>query len=365
MLDRLGVSPEENESICRAVPATLSAMRELVEDYLEVHPLCPETPLPAHKVLNFVFEKAARFVFGGEAYLPPEGPFTQGVERVIRRGRDNIGPAGYGCELESMEELLDFFEFRKFLNEEFDARADAKQLLSFKKEYIHFILDQIPGKSGGRILDLGCGYGTIAYHLARPGSEVVGVDYSFSRVEKIAPLFERMAARGRVDIRWGDATQLLFPDAYFDQVISADLVEHMGPGEQHQFLAEVRRVLRPGGEWYIATPNLAYLRLTTLARKFRALSRPGAPGERLARFRAEKIPYTPGASVGHGQHIGLLEAGRLARLARRAGLCPAEADFFIRSDIPSRLPGAFREAIKVPPFRGWVSAWFLVKGTVP
>ena len=116
----------------------------------------------------------------------------------------------------------------------------------------------------------------------------------------------------------GDATSMPFPDGSFSGAVCFTMLHHVPSAElQDRLLTETYRVLRPGGEWFISTPNLAYLRLTTLARKLKSLAGPGFAGERLKRWRAERIPYTPGAPVGHGQHIGLLTAGRLRRLARR------------------------------------------------
>ncbi|MEE9276657.1 MAG: class I SAM-dependent methyltransferase [bacterium] len=362
-LDRPGLAAEDNPAIVDGAPADLPSMREAVEDYLSRRPLGPDTPLAVHKALNFIFEKAARLLREEGASLPGNGPFSREVRRTLARGPENIGPAGYACAVESAEALLDFLEFRSFLYEPFDARPDAARLLSFREESIRFVLDRIPRRPGARILDLGCGYGTIAYHLAARGNEVTGVDYSFSRVEKIAPIIEKLPGRGRVSILWGDATRLPFPDGHFGQIVSADLIEHLGEEEQLLTLAEAARVLRPGGEWFISTPNLAYLRLTTLARKLKAIAGPGGAGERLRRWRAERIPYTPGAAVGHGQHIGLLTAGRLRRLARRAGLPPLRTFRYMRGDIPGRAPRAIRNLLALPPLRSWLSSWFLVSGT--
>ena len=364
-LDRPGLAAGDNQEIQAAMPGHFSFLEEMAEEYLELHPLGPDTPLSERKVLNFIFEKAAALIREEKVSLPAGKTFSREVKRVLARGPNNIGPAGYGCAVENLDDLLAFLEYRKFLFKGFDARADVGQLLSMKKEYVQFVLNQIPIRKNIRILDLGCGYGTIAYHLARPGSLVVGVDYSFARVEKLAPLFEQLSEKGRIQIRWGDVTNLPFPDGSFDQVVSADLAEHLGAEEQLSTLAEINRVLRPGGEWFISTPNLHYLRLTTLARKFLAVKCAGGLNERHRRWRAERIPYTPGAAVGHGQHIGLLTSRALKRLARKAGLRPTETAYYTRSDILAWFPRHTQALLRRRPLQEWISSWFLLRGIHP
>jgi SAM-dependent methyltransferase len=92
----------------------------------------------------------------------------------------------------------------------------------------------------GRILDLGCGIGH-SYHLLAP-RETVGVD--------IDP--ESLAGQDR-ETHVADMRDLPFPDEDFEGVLSVQSIEHVpDPG---RVLAEVRRVLRPGGTAIFVTPN--------------------------------------------------------------------------------------------------------------
>lgn len=103
--------------------------------------------------------------------------------------------------------------------------------------------------AGQRVLDVGCGPGTITLDLAErvsPG-EVVGIDAS---AEVIAQAQRAAADDGRatsVDVRFavGDAYALDADDASFDVVHAHQVLQHLR--EPVRALVELRRVLRPGG----------------------------------------------------------------------------------------------------------------------
>ena len=112
----------------------------------------------------------------------------------------------------------------------------------------------------GRVLDVGAGSGRAAVGvlLARPRSTAMGVDiYSgywgidentparFMRNAQIAGVAERAAARV------GDMRQLPFGDGEFDAVVSSYAIDHLPRAERQKAIAEVARVLKPGGEFLL------------------------------------------------------------------------------------------------------------------
>jgi SAM-dependent methyltransferase len=113
---------------------------------------------------------------------------------------------------------------------------------------------------GMRVLDVGCGRGEILRHCARLGARAYGVDYAPVAVH----IARELAAgegeeRGIAGVYQADAKWLPFPASWFDRVLMFDLVEHLHPWELDQALAEVRRVLRPGGQLIVHTaPNAWY-----------------------------------------------------------------------------------------------------------
>jgi ubiquinone/menaquinone biosynthesis C-methylase UbiE len=107
-------------------------------------------------------------------------------------------------------------------------------------------------RPGERALDLGCGTGTLLLLAAElhPGVALVGVDGD----EKALAIARRKLARAGADVQLdaGLADRLPYPDGAFDHVFSSALFHHLEPGERARALAEVRRVLRPGGGFTLA-----------------------------------------------------------------------------------------------------------------
>ena len=109
-------------------------------------------------------------------------------------------------------------------------------------------------RPGMRVLDVGSGPGSITVGLAEtvaPG-EVVGIDMQQSQVERARAL---AAERGVANVRFevGDAYRLPFPDRSFNAVFAHTVFVHLG--EPVRALAEMRRVLRPGGIVGVRDPD--------------------------------------------------------------------------------------------------------------
>ena len=112
---------------------------------------------------------------------------------------------------------------------------------------VRFLARRVP--AGGRVLDVGCGRGTLLGELADLGFEVYGFEISGAAVEGADP---------RVSIRLGDDLQsAAFPDGWFDQVIIWHVLEHLP--DPRATLCEIRRILKPGGEIVVAVPNFSSL----------------------------------------------------------------------------------------------------------
>jgi demethylmenaquinone methyltransferase/2-methoxy-6-polyprenyl-1,4-benzoquinol methylase len=95
---------------------------------------------------------------------------------------------------------------------------------------------------GMRALDLACGTGDIAFALAARGASVVGLDVTHRMVELARA---KGGAAGRARFVTGDMMSLPFPDGTFDVVTTGYGIRNVPRIETA--LAEIRRVLRPGG----------------------------------------------------------------------------------------------------------------------
>lgn len=99
-----------------------------------------------------------------------------------------------------------------------------------------------------RILELGAGGGFFAAELDRRG--FANLTLSDFTATTLAALRERIPGARLVG---ADGARLPFRDASFDVVVSTDVIEHIPEVEAH--IAEVARVLAPGGRYYVKTPN--------------------------------------------------------------------------------------------------------------
>jgi SAM-dependent methyltransferase len=101
--------------------------------------------------------------------------------------------------------------------------------------------------SHGRLLEVGSGIGVDSVQLARCGFDVTAVDLTESALAVARDLAEARSVA--VDFRLGNAERLDFPDGIFDVVYSFGVLHHTPDIERS--IAEVERVLRPGGTAYV------------------------------------------------------------------------------------------------------------------
>lgn len=100
-----------------------------------------------------------------------------------------------------------------------------------------------------RVLEIGCGTGNLTTLVKRrqPGAEVVGLDPD----PRALALATRKAGRLGVRFDRGYSQSLPYPDGSFDRVLSSLMFHHLDEEQKRGTLAEVRRVLRPGGALYL------------------------------------------------------------------------------------------------------------------
>lgn len=116
---------------------------------------------------------------------------------------------------------------------------------------VHRALIGQAGLAGGqRVLEIGCGTGSLAIRVKRthPDVDVVGSD-----PDPLAIARARRKARGMDGIRFerGYGQRLPYPDGSFDRVLSSLMLHHLDHETKIATAAEIRRVLRPGGSMHL------------------------------------------------------------------------------------------------------------------
>lgn len=114
------------------------------------------------------------------------------------------------------------------------------------------LIRQAGVRAGDRVLDLGCGTGTLSMRLkqAVPGALVTGLDAD----EAMLARARRKAAQAGVELRLDRAMadRLPYPDGSFERIVSSLFFHHLQPNEKRVILSEVCRVLAPLGELHVA-----------------------------------------------------------------------------------------------------------------
>ncbi len=154
----------------------------------------------------------------------------------------------------------------------YDRAAD--QWWSDEVRWVRTLKNLVPGRlkwfdrhidwSGKDVLDLGCGGGFMAEALAMRRARVTGIDPASGAVEAARRHSGAVGLAIQYDV--GEGEDLPYADAGFDAAVCVDVLEHVS--DLNRVLAEVTRVLRPGGLFFFDTINrtlIARLATITLA----------------------------------------------------------------------------------------------------
>lgn len=108
-----------------------------------------------------------------------------------------------------------------------------------------------------RILDVGCGTGSLMMQLVLRGYQVYGIDMSEDSVKRTNEHLRLLVPKNEFVVKKGSAEQINYPDGYFDAVIAAEVLEHL----EKDYLAvrEFYRLLKPNGICIITVPTNMYL----------------------------------------------------------------------------------------------------------
>jgi ubiquinone/menaquinone biosynthesis C-methylase UbiE len=138
------------------------------------------------------------------------------------------------------------YDLMEWFHDTFSFRGKFRELRQRTANLAHI-------QSGEQVLDVGCGTGTLAMEVqSRVGAtgRVAGVDPGAQQIARA----RAKAARRNLPIEFqiGVIEQLAFPDQTFDVVFSSLMMHHLPAPLKRQGVAEIARVLKPGGRLIIA-----------------------------------------------------------------------------------------------------------------
>lgn len=145
------------------------------------------------------------------------------------------GRATYGDE----EVEMGTMEFFQHVDERFYSWTDFLH----GDRYFERLFPYDTYAGGARVLEIGCGMGTMAMNWAKNGADVTAIDLNPVSVRETLRRFSLFGLKG--DIRQMDSNELDFPNDFFDYVYSWGVLHH-SPNLRLS-LSEMLRVLRPGG----------------------------------------------------------------------------------------------------------------------
>ncbi len=143
-----------------------------------------------------------------------------------------------------------------------DPEGPMKPLHRLNPTRLTFLRDRLAAQSGRpvaeirplaglRVLDIGCGAGLVSEPLARLGATVVGADATAENIEAARAHAAEQSLE--IDYRATTAEALLAAGESFDAVLALEIIEHVA--EPAAFLADVTRLVKPGGQLLLSTLN--------------------------------------------------------------------------------------------------------------
>jgi SAM-dependent methyltransferase len=136
--------------------------------------------------------------------------------------------------------------------------GDAPELFGPRHDYREALVMRrlLPALPGPEVLNAGAGAGTLTLRLVDAGLRVTSVDESAALCDWVSGALRARGAEAANPVLRGDVTRLPLPDAAFDAAVCAEVLEHVD--DDAGALAELARVLRPGGVLLVTVPANPY-----------------------------------------------------------------------------------------------------------
>ncbi len=118
-----------------------------------------------------------------------------------------------------------------------------------ERKFRESIVNLAQVQPGEKVLDVGCGTGSLAIAAAAKGGKIHGIDAAPEMIERARRKANK--AGMNIDFHTGLVEAIDFPDDTFDVVLSSLMVHHLPDSIKSKAFSEMHRVLRPGGRLFI------------------------------------------------------------------------------------------------------------------
>jgi SAM-dependent methyltransferase len=192
--------------------------------------------------------------------------------------------------------------------------ASPEGLARFDEAYLGFypyLAGYLPGQGGSRsrLLEIGLGYGTVSQLLAERGFDYHGLDIAPGPVEMVRHRLHMLGIGDpEVRVQAGSVLEMAHPDESFDHVVTIGCLHHTG--DIPRAVAEVERVLRPGGRAVVMLYNRrSYRQLKLMVRNLPSRLRGRRMDEEAIRAsydanqEGQAAPATDYTSVGEAKRL--------------------------------------------------------------
>ncbi len=269
VLRRLLWSPDELGLARAFVAGDLDVDGDLYETLRALHGAAPSRFRLGWRALGAALRSAAKVGAIGRPIAPPPEEMAPARSRLHSTGRDasaihhhyDVGNDFYSLVLgPSMT-----YSCARFADE----GTTLEQAQASKHDLICRKLG-LPEHRGQRLLDVGCGWGSLAIHAAsRYGATVVGITLSHEQAERARERTEQAGVADRVEIRLQDYRSL--GGESFDAISSVGMFEHVGTAQTARYFATLHGLLGPGGRLCnhaISTPGGSRLEGRTFMHRY-------------------------------------------------------------------------------------------------
>ncbi|MEV6795027.1 cyclopropane-fatty-acyl-phospholipid synthase family protein [Streptomyces sp. NPDC051320] len=228
------------------VEGDLYAALELLAGLIWEHDDEQDKKRPLHPLLDSRLRTAARGLLDLGGPLPPPPPPAEEIRR--RRGPIHTKHRDKQAISHHYDVGNDFYELVLGPSMVYSCAywADDSTLETAQRDKLDLVCRKLALKEGMRLLDVGCGWGSMAIHAAREyGVQVTGV--TLSR-EQAAYARKRIADEGltdRIEIRVQDYRDV--KDGPYDAISSIGMAEHVGSVRYREYADDVFALLKPGG----------------------------------------------------------------------------------------------------------------------